>query len=105
GAVAGAARGVAEGGFLARAVGDLEWLATALPLHVPLRQWENRLDLARDQLTELIEVRERLEQHDVAAELRAFQAQIPAAVNQEDLARPPDLQQQALQQPGRGRHQ
>src|SRR5262249_6620238 len=105
GAIGGAAKCVAEGEFLARDRGDLEWLATALTLHVSLRQWENRLDLARDQLAELIEVRERLEQHDVAAQLRAFQAQIPAAVNHEDLARPPDLQQQALQQPGRGRHQ
>jgi tetratricopeptide (TPR) repeat protein len=104
GDIAGSAKCVAEGEFLARDLGDLEWLATALTLHVQLRQWENRLDLARDQLAELIAVRERLGQHDVAAQLRAFQAQIPAAVNQEDLARLRDLEQQALQLQGRGDH-
>ena len=75
--IAGAARATAEGEFIARDLGDLEWLATALTLHVQLRSWENRLDLARDQLTELIAVRERLGQHDVVAQLRAFQAQMP----------------------------
>jgi tetratricopeptide (TPR) repeat protein len=104
GDIAGAAKCVAEGEYLARDLGDLEWLATALTLHVQLRQWENRLDLARDALTELIDVRERLDQHDVAAQLRAFLAQIPAAVNQEDLARLRDLEQQALQLQGRGDH-
>ncbi len=46
--IAGAARATAEGEFIARDLGDLEWLATALTLHVQLRGWENRLDLARD---------------------------------------------------------
>ncbi|MDX6376214.1 MAG: hypothetical protein QOE98_517, partial [Gaiellaceae bacterium] len=46
--IGGAARASAEGEFIARDLGDLEWLATALTLHVQLRGWENRLDLARD---------------------------------------------------------
>jgi tetratricopeptide (TPR) repeat protein len=104
GDIAGAAKCVAEGEYLARDLGDLDWLATALTLHVQLRQWENRLDLARDALTELIDVRHRLGQDDVAGQLRAFLAQIPAAVNQEDLARLRDLEQRALQLQGRGDH-
>ena len=35
--IAGAAKCVAEGEYLARDLGDLEWLATALTLHVQLR--------------------------------------------------------------------
>ena len=37
--IAGAARATAEGEFIARDLGDLEWLATALTLHVQLRSW------------------------------------------------------------------
>jgi tetratricopeptide (TPR) repeat protein len=103
--IAGAARATAEGEFIARDLGDLEWLATALTLHVQLRGWENRLDLARDQLTELIAVRERLGQHDVVAQLRAYQAQMPGAVKTDDLARLRDMEQEAVKAQGRGDHE
>ena len=103
--IAGAARATAEGEFIARDLGDLEWLATALTLHVQLRGWENRLDLARDQLTELISVRERLGQHDVVAQLRAYLAQIPEAVKTDDLARLRDMEQEAVRAQGRGDHE
>ncbi len=103
--IAGAARATAEGEFIARDLGDLEWLATALTLHVQLRGWENRLDLARDQLTELISVRERLGQRDVAAQLRASLAEIPEAVKTDDLARLRDMEQEAVRAQGRGDHE
>ncbi len=103
--IAGAARATAEGEFIARDLGDLEWLATALTLHVQLRGWENRLDLARDQLTELIAVRERLGQDDVVAQLRAYLAQIPDAVKTDDLARLRDMEQEAVRAQGRGDHE
>ena len=103
--IAGAARATAEGEFIARDLGDLEWLATALTLHVQLRGWENRLDLARDQLTELISVRERLGQDDVVAQLRAYLAQIPDAVKTDDLARLRDMEQEAVRAQGRGDHE
>jgi tetratricopeptide (TPR) repeat protein len=105
GDMAGAARATGEGEFIARDLGDLEWLATALTLHVQLRGWENRLDLARDQLAELISVRERLGQHDVVAQLRAYLAEVPEAVKTDDLARLRDMEQEALKLQGHGDHE
>ncbi len=105
GDIAGAARATGEGEHLARDLGDLEWLATALTVHVQLRQWENRLDLAREQITELADVRDRLGQADVAAQVRAMLQAVPAGRGDEDLARLRDLEQRSLQQQGRGDYQ
>ena len=102
GDMAGAAQATGEAEYIARDLGDLEWLAAALTLHVRLRQWENRLDLARPAMEELIDVSERLGRAEQAAGIRALLASVPAAPLQDDLAQLRDRINEAQAMMARG---